>query len=550
LSVGNLLHDRAVPGDPLKISARVWNAILDNTRKSRRSGRGNGAIASANELRFASLEILVRNDSVGSIPQWGILKITDPLVSHTSLPLEFEDDPIFAGIQPSASADVVCVLLQPLDSGDIGVACLAGITIANVNFTDASHAYAVPTTSVTEFASAVFGPVRVLKKPAGTGNLSCVVSINPFSFRETAAVVVREADGSPTGAASTIEFDQLSGLVVSSVAGGVAAIALRPASLIESGGLTNLSQDIAGEKRLVGDDFIVADDDSGVASSTERTTVASTSVRIRDDDSGDITGDTDIVVTPNLIQRTRDASVTHKIDLTETDAAEPTLIISQCSLWPAGGIRVGVGATAGVTGTGGGGDTYVNGVATGLGSGPTIADGSITTAKLADDAVTAAKIAAGAVGASEIATGAVGTDELADEAVTAAKIASGVIPAAATTGEMSSDSSTTVFATPGRLANNVRIPKVQVTWTYASSTLTNRKSKGVSSMTRTSLGRIKITFSTSFSDTYYHVQITSSIDQNFTVTKNVGDCTVGFHNADGSANVDPAEATVQICGDW
>lgn len=56
----------------------------------------------------------------------------------------------------------------------------------------------------------------------------------------------------------------------------------------------------------------------------------------------------------------------------------------------------------------------------------TIADGSITSAKLATDAVTAAKIATNAVTADGIAAGAVGTSELASNAVTLAKLGSDV----------------------------------------------------------------------------------------------------------------------------
>ena len=56
----------------------------------------------------------------------------------------------------------------------------------------------------------------------------------------------------------------------------------------------------------------------------------------------------------------------------------------------------------------------------------TVADGSITTAKLATDAVTSAKIATNAVTADSIAAGAVGTSELASNAVTLAKLGSDV----------------------------------------------------------------------------------------------------------------------------
>lgn len=56
----------------------------------------------------------------------------------------------------------------------------------------------------------------------------------------------------------------------------------------------------------------------------------------------------------------------------------------------------------------------------------TVADGSITSAKLATDAVTSAKIATNAVTADSIAAGAVGSSELASNAVTLAKLGSDV----------------------------------------------------------------------------------------------------------------------------
>lgn len=59
----------------------------------------------------------------------------------------------------------------------------------------------------------------------------------------------------------------------------------------------------------------------------------------------------------------------------------------------------------------------------------TLADGSVTTAKLAASAVTAAKIADGTVVAAEIASDAITTAKIADDAVTAAKLADTAVTA-------------------------------------------------------------------------------------------------------------------------
>ena len=63
-------------------------------------------------------------------------------------------------------------------------------------------------------------------------------------------------------------------------------------------------------------------------------------------------------------------------------------------------------------------------------SGATVADGSVSTAKIADSAITAAKIADGTVVAAEIASGAITNAKLATDAVHSVNIAAGAVTAA------------------------------------------------------------------------------------------------------------------------
>lgn len=94
--------------------------------------------------------------------------------------------------------------------------------------------------------------------------------------------------------------------------------------------------------------------------------------------------------------------------------------------------------------------------------GTTVADGSITTAKLADGAVTTAKIADGAVTAAKLDTGAVDipdgsitTEKLADAAVTTPKLANSAVTTAAIADQAVSTSKLTSGAvTGGKLASD------------------------------------------------------------------------------------------------
>ncbi len=83
-----------------------------------------------------------------------------------------------------------------------------------------------------------------------------------------------------------------------------------------------------------------------------------------------------------------------------------------------------------------------------------VADGSISTAKLAPLAVTAAKIASGAVGADQIADGAVGTAKIDALAVTTAKIALlAITTALIADGAVNADKLANLAVETGKIAN-------------------------------------------------------------------------------------------------
>lgn len=160
---------RMAPGVKIKgIPAPAYNRFLDGTRPERN-------IALPSLVDPNSVQILVRNTTGSALQRFGIVAIEDTIAVYATDANRFKELDGMDGDTPSASA-VIAVVQQPLSVNDVGIARLIGLTRCQVNITDESHGYAVPTTSTTELTSATAGPVRILKKAStGTGTKWCAV---------------------------------------------------------------------------------------------------------------------------------------------------------------------------------------------------------------------------------------------------------------------------------------------------------------------------------------------------------------------------------------
>ncbi|MBX3444251.1 MAG: hypothetical protein KF774_17750 [Planctomyces sp.] len=173
----------ARPGDPIdSISAPAWNAMLEAARAHQQGRLGGGADPAG--MRRNPQPIRIRNDSGAAVERFRCLRLGQPII----LPVGAAETAALeeatlrgAAADPAAS---VCVALEPIAAGAIGLAAAHGATYAILD---------VPDTQTYEWArpheDGVFVPVslddvsigelvvRVLWHEAGPGEVWAVVQL-------------------------------------------------------------------------------------------------------------------------------------------------------------------------------------------------------------------------------------------------------------------------------------------------------------------------------------------------------------------------------------
>lgn len=159
------------PGDPLKIPAELYNAMIDAVAAVREMRRtGGNAISGQSSNPFI---VHVRNDTGNEVEQFGIIGIGAPIVTKDDNETEFRNNPKhFSGELPDLEdhAGRWAVVLQHLTEDYTGAAVIGGITPVKVDVVSEAHAFAdLKDGDVEKLESADAGPARILWKETGTG---------------------------------------------------------------------------------------------------------------------------------------------------------------------------------------------------------------------------------------------------------------------------------------------------------------------------------------------------------------------------------------------
>ncbi|HOA51052.1 MAG TPA: hypothetical protein PKI05_02270 [Thermogutta sp.] len=167
------------PGDPLKIPAGAWNALLELLEQR------DNFLAQLGKTGTIDTRIKIRNDTGADLGRYQVVRVSAPIVSPTDNLSEFLANPCFSAAIPDGEHNRIAIVQEPIAAGAIGWAVAAGLTHAYVSGNE-SHGFAVPIAGdCTGFASAPSGPVAILWRETGTGLRRCFVRVgnHPMDVR-------------------------------------------------------------------------------------------------------------------------------------------------------------------------------------------------------------------------------------------------------------------------------------------------------------------------------------------------------------------------------
>lgn len=170
MSKGGDQFSRVSGGDPLKVSARWYNAVTQAAQAMLQGGwrPGLGAGDPIDAQRSSTM-IKIVNTTNADIKQFGILQVYAPAILPAKSEVQFASLFTFDGIAPTTTG-VFAIAQEPIrKDGGVGRAVIAGISKAFLTIVDADHGYAGPTTSTEQLTTATGGPCRIVWKESATG---------------------------------------------------------------------------------------------------------------------------------------------------------------------------------------------------------------------------------------------------------------------------------------------------------------------------------------------------------------------------------------------
>lgn len=155
------------PGQPLRITAKAWNRVLDSVATQPEFLGGGGAYGRTNHV------VQIKNTTGSTVPKWGVLAITgianDPTAGAASL-VQFQEMPILEGSTPTTTTGgKFVVAVEPIAAGKFGRAAIDGVVQVKVEVDKDTDKFVTCKASASEMKTGARGEGLILWKEAGTG---------------------------------------------------------------------------------------------------------------------------------------------------------------------------------------------------------------------------------------------------------------------------------------------------------------------------------------------------------------------------------------------
>ena len=167
-------------GDPLIIKASTFNAFVDAAAAHRRGRFGVGRTITRDAGQ--SVVVPIKNNSGADRSRYDVLGIDGPLFDPATYPDSYKERVTLKGITPATGTHEgnFAILLEPIASGEIGQAAIAGLSVVQVNVVDAdAEAFdfaEIKNATAGYLTKSATGTARVVTIQSGTGTKWAVIS--------------------------------------------------------------------------------------------------------------------------------------------------------------------------------------------------------------------------------------------------------------------------------------------------------------------------------------------------------------------------------------
>lgn len=209
---------KVIPGQPLRIPAGDYNAMIEAARAARSRATGDGSPEVFEHYQHAQVY-----NALSDIGRYKVLSIETPAIDPATNDDGFAERLRLNGTLPAVGDENLAITLEAIPEGFLGRCAVSGIAPALVNVTNALHRAAAPNASIV-LQSASRGPVEIVWKPAGISSdpdhpLLCLVRLRGGRPHGDAFAVICNIDGGSAGNATTTcsytyEVSDLYGVVI------------------------------------------------------------------------------------------------------------------------------------------------------------------------------------------------------------------------------------------------------------------------------------------------------------------------------------------------
>jgi hypothetical protein len=165
-----------------RVSAGTFNNLVDDYNRR----QNTGATAPSSNTPRPTDVVKVRNDTNADLPRGAVVELGSLILN------ELDPQNVWLSAVVPNGQRQFGIMVQPVlaDSDSVWPCQVAGACVALVNVTNEDHTHAVVEAGQTVLQSAESGPVRIVWKPEGEGELSCLVLLGSESEPQVARKVV------------------------------------------------------------------------------------------------------------------------------------------------------------------------------------------------------------------------------------------------------------------------------------------------------------------------------------------------------------------------